>query len=105
MFRAALGVALGMTLLATSGVAAAHPAERSYTVTFENLTTGQPFSPIVAATHQNAIGMFGVGDLASAGLEAIAEDGDNSLMFTAVRYQQARDERRRCRPPADNGRQ
>ncbi len=38
-------------------------------------------SPPVAATHKNKIWMFQVGKLASPGLEAIAEDGDNSMMF------------------------
>ena len=82
--RAALGAALVIALLATSGIASAHPAERSYTITFENLTDGQPFSPIVAATHRNAIQLFEVGAPASAAIEAIAENGDNSIAATAL---------------------
>ena len=46
-----------------------------------NLTGGQPFSPPVAATHQNGIRMFRIGRDASAELEAIAEDGDPTPMF------------------------
>jgi hypothetical protein len=82
--RAAVGVALVIALLATSGIVSAHPAERSYTITFENLTDGQPFSPIVAATHRNATGLFHVGSAASPGIEAVAEDGNNSVAFDAL---------------------
>jgi hypothetical protein len=53
----------------------------TYNITIQNLTRGQPLSPIVGATHEKKIGMFKVGELASGGLEAIAEDGDQTLMF------------------------
>ena len=56
-------------------------SDRIYSVTVENLTDGQPFSPVLAATHHRNISMFTVGDLASGGLEAIAEDGNSSPMF------------------------
>jgi hypothetical protein len=52
-----------------------------YQVTIHNLTDGQPFSPPVAATHKGRINMFEIEELASPGLEAIAEDGDQSMMF------------------------
>ncbi len=52
-----------------------------YKVTIHNLTDGQPFSPPVGATHRSMMSMFEVDELASMGLEAIAEDGDNSMMF------------------------
>lgn len=47
-----------------------------YEVTIENLATGQPLSPPVAATHRNSASLFNVGELASPEIEAIAEDGD-----------------------------
>ena len=56
-------------------------SDRIYSVTVENLTAGQPFSPVLAATHHRNISMFSVGNLASGGLEAIAEDGNSSPMF------------------------
>lgn len=47
----------------------------TYRVTIQNLTSGQPFSPPVAATHDGTARVFRVGEMASAELEAIAEDG------------------------------
>ena len=55
--------------------------KRSYEVTIENLSTGQPMSPPVAATHQKSISMFKVGKKASSQLETIAEDGNPTPMF------------------------
>ncbi len=53
-----------------------------YQVTLENVTGGQPFSPPVAATHRPGANNapFKAGRLASPELEAIAEDGNQSLM-------------------------
>ena len=56
-------------------------ADERYQVTIENLTPGQPFSPVVAATHRSSMRMFDVGSLASMELEAIAEDGNQIPMF------------------------
>lgn len=53
-------------------------ARRTYKVTLENLTTGQPFSPGVVATHTNKVSVFQVGQHASEGIRLIAEDGDPS---------------------------
>lgn len=66
-------------LSAESAEAGGHMA--MYRVTIENRTGGQPFSPPVLATHNKSISMFDVGGMASAELEAIAENGDNSAMF------------------------
>jgi hypothetical protein len=52
-----------------------------YKVTIENLTATQPLSPPVLATHKQRSGMFRVGGLASPGLEAIAENGNQIPMF------------------------
>jgi hypothetical protein len=73
-----------VTAAALAGVATGHggtPAVGTYRVTLVNLTSGQPFSPPVAATHQKAIRMFEVGELASDELAAIAQDGDEGPMF------------------------
>ena len=57
-----------------------------YKITLENLTpnTGdggsQVFSPPVIATHRPGIGMFRLGDFASPGMAAIAEDAMNGPM-------------------------
>jgi hypothetical protein len=57
------------------------PAVSTYRVTLVNLTSSQPFSPPVAATHLKAIRMFEVGELASDELAAIAQAGDQGPMF------------------------
>lgn len=67
--------------MAVAELAASTPAPRTYRVTLVNLTSGQPFSPPVAATHAKAIRMFEVGELASDELAAIAQGGDQGPMF------------------------
>ena len=54
----------------------------SYEVTVQNLTQGQPLSPVGVALHGDAV-MWEVGMSASAALEVLAEGGDNSD-FTAA---------------------
>lgn len=58
---------------------AAEAATRTYDVTITNLTTGQPLSPGVLATHTKQASFFHVGDPASEGLRLIAENGDESV--------------------------
>lgn len=50
-----------------------------YQVTLENLTDGQPFSPPVAVTHRRPTRLFAVGTPASDAIEALAEDGNQSV--------------------------
>ena len=60
-----------------------------YQVTLENLTEGQPFSPPVAITHRRSSRMFVQNDEALAAIEAIAEDGNQSLavnLFNGKRF-------------------
>lgn len=75
-------------VLATIALGATAPAGyggggglETYRVTLRNLTSGQPFSPPVAATHRKSIRMFQVGGLASNELAAIAQAGDEVPMF------------------------
>jgi len=72
-----------LLLVVSNGVLYADDGPRlsRYRVTIENLSTGQPLSPPVAATHRGGIRMFRVGHLASPELEAIAEDGNEMPMF------------------------
>ncbi len=56
---------------------------RTYRVTIENETHGQPFSPGVAVTHRRSAHLFHVGDAASPGIEAIAEDGNEGPAVAA----------------------
>lgn len=52
--------------------------KRSYEVTVVNLTNNQPFSPVAAIMHGAAYQGMTLGGAASAGLEQLAESGDNS---------------------------
>ncbi|RMG98416.1 MAG: hypothetical protein D6706_07230 [Chloroflexi bacterium] len=80
---------LGM-VVATGSVAAAgnedgrKPRLRHYRVTIVNLATGQPISPPVVATHRAYVSMFHAGGLASPEIEALAEDGNQSLLVAAL---------------------
>ena len=53
----------------------------TYEVTVTNLTRGQIFSPLFAATHSSAVALFQAGDAASPELAALAEDGDLSQLM------------------------
>ncbi len=69
-------VALAALLLTLLGAAPADAgSERTYRVTITNLTSGQPMTPFVVATHSGSTGIFEVGSAASPGLQAIAENG------------------------------
>ncbi len=52
---------------------------RTYEITIENLPTGQPFSPGIAATHTKKVRVFRRGRAASEGIRLIAENGDPSV--------------------------
>ncbi len=56
--------------------------ERSYTVKIVNLTANQPLSPPALVLHQSAYKAFTDGEPASAGLEVLAEGGDNSSLLS-----------------------
>jgi hypothetical protein len=97
VFAAAIGLACSDTdqmvdpplLDASAGIEnSADAASREYEVTITNLTTGQPFSPGVIATHTKQASFFSAGEAASEGLRLIAENGDpgtaaGELMATA----------------------
>lgn len=51
-----------------------------YEVTITNLTTGQPLSPPVIATHDPSVFVFKKGQAASASLKLLAEDGKNLML-------------------------
>lgn len=53
----------------------------TFEVTVTNLTNGQPLSPIAVIAHQNTFPVFAIGSPASAGLETLAEGGDNSALL------------------------
>lgn len=57
------------------------PAMASFDITVTNLTNGQPLSPVAVVAHQSGYSVFGVGTAATAGLETLAEGGDNSMLI------------------------
>lgn len=52
----------------------------NYSVTFTNLSTGQPMTPPVVAIHDASVNLFRIGSAASPQLQAIAENGNNDPM-------------------------
>lgn len=59
-----------------------------YVVTMTDLTTGQPMSPPMAATHRGSGAMWSLGSPSSFALKEIAENGNNAPMYYDL--QQAR---------------
>ncbi len=78
---AAGGVAalLLVTPLANRATATSDDDAR-FAVTITNLTQGQVFTPIVAASHKRSITLFQLGEPASEPLEILAEAGDTGPM-------------------------
>ncbi|MGI9305086.1 MAG: spondin domain-containing protein [Gammaproteobacteria bacterium] len=59
-------------------------AMRTFDVTVTNLTNSQPMSPVAVVAHNGGFSSFSVGQPASAGLELLAEGGDNSDFIAAA---------------------
>jgi len=59
-------------------------AVRTYQVTIDNLTGGQPLTPPLVATHQRAADLFDVGSSASTGIREIAENGNLAPLKTIL---------------------
>lgn len=57
------------------------PAMASFDVTVVNLTNAQPLSPAAVMAHQSGYSIFAIGSPASAGLEEMAEGGDNTALL------------------------
>lgn len=63
------------------------PAElmgQTYEVTITNATKNQVFSPPLIVTHSNAISLFEIGEAPSAGLAALAEEGNAEPLVDAI---------------------
>jgi spondin N len=80
------GLAAAVAAATALAVAPAADAKRANTfeVTFTDLTSGQPLTPVVAATHRRKNELFRVGRNASFGLKEIAENGNNGPMLTRL---------------------
>ncbi|MGH2952758.1 MAG: spondin domain-containing protein [Solirubrobacterales bacterium] len=57
---------------------------RDYDVTITNLTSGQPLTPPVAATHHGKHAVFEVGAPASVGVREIAENGNSAPLLAQL---------------------
>ena len=57
------------------------PATASFDVSVTNLTNAQPLSPLAVIAHQPGYSFFSVGAPATAGLEELAEEGDNTALI------------------------
>ena len=77
----ATAAALALALIATPASGEAHV---TYTVTIENLTAGQPFTPPVVVTHSSDLDIFETGQSASAEIQAIAENGNNDPLVALI---------------------
>ena len=53
----------------------------TFEVTVTNLTNAQPLSPVAVIAHQSGYSTFTIGTAATAGLELMAEGGDNSMFL------------------------
>jgi hypothetical protein len=80
--RAAILATLALLLVATGALASERVA--TYEITITNLTGGQPFSPPVLVTHQGPASLFQVGEPASAGIQQIAENGNNGPLLVSL---------------------
>jgi hypothetical protein len=76
-------VAAAAAALAAAPAAEAKRAD-TFEVTFTDLTSGQPLTPAVAATHRGKNELFEVGGAASFALKEIAENGNNTPMLTRL---------------------
>lgn len=57
------------------------PAMASFDVTVTNLSNGQPLSPVAVIAHEDGYSVFTIGTAATAGLETLAEGGDNTALI------------------------
>lgn len=62
----------------------AYPTSRTYEVTITNLTSGQPLTPPVVATHNGGFQVFRVGQSASFGVKEVAENGNLGPLLQAL---------------------
>ena len=78
-----VAAAAAVTALAAAPAADAKRAD-TFEVTFTDLTSGQPLTPAVVATHRGKNELFRVGRAASFGLKEIAENGNNAPMLSRL---------------------
>jgi hypothetical protein len=60
------------------------PPQASFDITIVNTSNAQPLSPVAVIAHGTGYSVFSVGTSASAGLEEMAEGGDNTALIAAA---------------------
>ena len=76
-------IAVAVLGVATTGVSSAQETT-TYTVTIENLTSGQPFTPPVVVAHSDQMDLFEVGQAASEEVRQIAENGNSDPLVALL---------------------
>ncbi len=82
LFSAAAAVALLPAVGMTTSYAG--PPIKTYDVTIMNMTSGQPLTPPVVATHRRPVDVFEVGEPASFEVKEIAENGNVTPLADAL---------------------
>ncbi|MGH2358002.1 MAG: spondin domain-containing protein [Candidatus Limnocylindria bacterium] len=83
-FRRAAALATAAILAIGLAVPALAGSTRTYEVTVQLVTGGQPLTPPLIATHAGGTGVFTVGQPASFGVKEIAENGNLAPLITAL---------------------
>lgn len=86
--KTSLLAAVTLASMATATHAQADQRSRdgvSYEVVITNLTRGQQFTPILAATHMPSVSLFQLGQPASMELATLAEEGDVAPLTATLR--------------------
>lgn len=71
----------GLSMLVLAGVVGCadnDPVQQTYEITLTNLSNSQPLSPLAVVLHSGSYNAWSVGSPAGAGLEQLAEGGDNT---------------------------
>jgi hypothetical protein len=79
-------ITVAAALMALLGAMNSHAAPniKKYNVTINNLTSGQPLTPPVVATHRKALDVFELGEPASFEVKEIAENGNVTPLAAAL---------------------
>ena len=77
-------LAFGLAAALVAIPATAGGGTKTWRVTIENLTTGQPLSPPLLVVHSTEADVWTNGTIASHGVAAIAEDANNAVLESAL---------------------
>jgi hypothetical protein len=82
--RRAAAAAIAVSLALALAIPAVAGSTRTYEVTIQLFTGGQPLTPPLIATHEGDTDIFSVGQPASLGVTEIAENGNLAPLITAL---------------------